>query len=293
MRASQLIPEFLRPLARWVQVSWRRPRALSELRRRRLGSGRPHGLPGELIVSLTSYPARFSTLHLTLRSLLAQSVMPDRVLLWVAHDDVAALPEEVSGLVRHGLTIRACDDIRSYKKLIPAIEAFPDAFIVTADDDLYYPSDWLEMLVTGAADDHSIRAWRTHRLKRDAQGIAPYMRWPLDVQDDRARQPSADLLPTSGGGALYPPRSLHPSVTDRGAFQRLCPNGDDLWFYWCARMAGTPVRKVGGRMKLITWAGSQDDSLWADNRLGGNDRMIRALIEEYGVEKLGLDQPPS
>ena len=31
---------------------------------------RPHGLPGPLIISLTSYPARFSSLHLVLRALL-------------------------------------------------------------------------------------------------------------------------------------------------------------------------------------------------------------------------------
>jgi hypothetical protein len=45
--------------------------------RRRLRRPRPgkrHGLDGELIVSLTSYPARYDTLHLTLGCLLDQSI---------------------------------------------------------------------------------------------------------------------------------------------------------------------------------------------------------------------------
>lgn len=273
-------------------MSWHRPRALSQLRQSKLGSGRPHGLPGELIVSLTSYPARFATLHLTLRSLLAQDVRPDRLILWIARDDAAALPDEVRDLEQHGLTISECDDLRSYKKLIPTIEAFPDAYIVTADDDLYFPPKWLETLTSNDSDVRSIRTWRAHRLVRNAGGIAPYLRWQFDVQDAQARLPSSDLVPTSGSGVLYPPRCLDPRVTDRALFQRLCPNGDDLWFYWCARMAGTPIRKVGGRMKIITWAGSQDESLWADNRQGGNDRMIRALVDEFGLDSPGLDEAP-
>jgi hypothetical protein len=44
----------------------------------------PHNLPGELIVSLTSYPDRFPTLHKTVRSLLSQDMLADRTILWVA-----------------------------------------------------------------------------------------------------------------------------------------------------------------------------------------------------------------
>jgi hypothetical protein len=40
-------------------------------------------------------------------------------------------------------------------------------------------------------------------------------------------------------------------------FQRLSPGGDDLWFYWCARMAGTLHKKVADKMWLVTWPDSQ------------------------------------
>lgn len=246
--------------------------------------GRSHGLDGNLVVSLTSYPPRYSTLHMTLACLLDQSVKADRTILWVARDDMSLLPDAVRRLEVGGLEIRGCDDLRSYKKLIPALEAYPDAYIVTADDDVYYGPDWLETLVRKvdpAAP--AVLCHRAHGVAATTGGkLAPYLDWEFDVQDESARMPSGDIVGTGAGGVLYPPHALHPMVSDRALFQRLCPHGDDLWFYWCARMAGTPYQKVGGSMRVITWRGSQETALWDANQSGGNDRMIRALEAEFG-----------
>jgi len=245
-------------------------------------SGKKHSLPGELIVSLTSYPARFGTLHLTLGCLLDQSIKADRTILWIAHNDLDQMPAAVRKLERHGLEIRRCDDLRSFKKLVPALDAFPNAFIATADDDLSYPRNWLETLASGS-EDGVITCRRAHRMARLPDGrLRPYLEWEFAVQDAAAGKPSTDILPTGVGGILYPPHGLDPRVTDRELFLRLCPGGDDLWFYWCARMAGTLYRKVGGRFRIVTWPGTQDSSLWANNEAGGNDRMIRALEVEFG-----------
>lgn len=200
------------------------------------------------------------------------------------------IPDAVRKLQERGLEIRACDDLRSFKKLVPCLEAFPQAFVVTADDDLYYSRRWLETLVSATdSSERLIVCHRAHRPKLLGDGqLAPYLDWELDVQDGRARVPSPDVMPTSGAGALYPPQCLDPCVTGRALFQRLCPNGDDLWFYWCARMAGAMMKKVSRRMRLITWDGSQQESLWEENKRGRNDEMIRALVDEFGVDVLGL-----
>src|SRR5690606_26871059 len=84
-------------------------------------------------------------LHHALASLLNQDMAPDAVVLWLARHELAALPADI--LRMEGLTVRQCDDLRSYKKLIPALEHYPDAFVVTADDDLVYPRSWLRGLV--------------------------------------------------------------------------------------------------------------------------------------------------
>ena len=77
--------------------SWRTAAALRRAERAvarfpTVAHPRPHGLATELIVSLTSYPPRFAVLAKTLRSLIDQRVKPDRLVLWIAHDDTAQLP---------------------------------------------------------------------------------------------------------------------------------------------------------------------------------------------------------
>lgn len=274
----------LRSLVRSIWLVWRRRVAIQRLRNSPLAIGRPHGLPAELVVSLTSFPARFPTLHLTLKGLLAQSVKPDRWILWIAEQDMGALPPDVTALETVGLEIRQCEDLRSYKKLIPTLCSHPDAFIVTADDDVFYPSEWLEELVAGVVqDDPLILCHRAHRLVRRSDGsIAPYDQWERDVVDARSRTPSTDLVPTGVGGVLYPPNSLGPKVCDRELYSRLCPNGDDLWFYWCARLAGSTHKKVGPKFWQVSWEATQETALWNENEAGGNDTMVAALEKEFG-----------
>jgi hypothetical protein len=48
-------------------------------------------------------------------------------------------------------------------------------------------------------------------------------------------------------------------------------------------MAGTLHKKVGGKMRLVSWPGSQASSLWSENEAGRNDRMIAALEAELGI----------
>jgi hypothetical protein len=245
-----------------------------------LGRGRPHGLPGELVVSLTSYPPRFGTLAKTLKSILAQKVKADRTVLWVAEADEQLLPADVLELTVAGLEIRTCRDIRSYKKFIPALESWPDAYIVTADDDLYYEPGWLEMLVDAAVPGEKVIVCRrAHRPRRTANGFAPYAEWSCEVVGRGKLE--HDLFPTTGAGALYPPGSLAPQVLDEARFMALAPAADDIWLYCMSRVAGSRYRQVGGRFIMVMWAGSQDVSLYSSN-IAANDGQLRAVFAEYG-----------
>jgi hypothetical protein len=241
-------------------------------------------LPAPLIVSLTSFPPRFGVLHLTLESLLDQSVRPDRIILWIAEQDLPLLPGRVRSLEKRGITIRGCPDIGSYKKLIFALRENPDAFIVTADDDTYYEPRWLEELVSAAEPSEKvIVCHRAHRIKVDGSGkIAAYGEWGVNVLDAAARRPSTDLVPTGCGGVLYPPGSLSPEVLDVERFRRLCPTADDLWFYWMGRKAGSKVVKTGSRFSMIEWPLRDARALCETNAAGGNDRQVRNLEAEFG-----------
>ena len=244
----------------------------------------PHGLTERLYVSVASYPPRFATLDLTLKCLLSQSVAPDGVLLWIPPGTEGSLPAAVTTLRRAGLTIReAPQDCGPFNKIVHTLPRYPDATIVTADDDVSYPRDWLEGLVRAhAANPRAVLAYRAHRIAWNADGtIAPYDTWtPAGEGDDH-------VLATGVGGILYPPHSLHADTTDAAVFMKLCPTADDLWLCWMAYRNGTPVRKIAGYRRPTTWTGSQTVALNQTNVIGGqNDVVVRALVEEFG------DLPP-
>ncbi len=281
-RVAGLVRRSPRSLPRMVKGAY----LLSQVERswpQRRPPQQPHGLPGRLIVSLTSFPPRYMTLAATLKCLLSQTVAADEIILWVAHDDASSLPNEVRALQRHGLTIATTTDLRSFKKIIPTLRERPDAFIAIADDDVFYARTWLEELVRGY--DPSRRAvlcHRAHLIRMQADGApAPYRSWAYDVD---THAPSHLLFPTGVGGVLYPPGSLHNDVADVAMFRRLCPQADDIWLYWMARRAGSAIQRVGPRRDMITWPQSQSFSLQKTNASpgGANDAQIRSMLLHYG-----------
>lgn len=248
-----------------------------------------HGLPSQLIISLTSYPPRFDTLHLTLKSLLDQSIKPDRVILWIAEEDFDELPNSVLGLQDGLFRIERCANLRSFKKIIPALLSYPEAFIVTCDDDTFYPAGWLEGLVDSYnPHERSIVCYRAHRPRYSADGTAaPYRKWRHDAADRRTRSPSIDLYPTGNGGVLYPPHSLCSEATNMELVEQLTPLCDDMWLYFCRQRAGWSAKRVPGRRgEFIAWTGTQDHSLGTLLRHGKKDAYLQALSRHFGAPSL-------
>jgi hypothetical protein len=229
-----------------------------------------------------------------LRRILQQTVQPDETVLWVTPEDQEQLPAGVLALQRSGLTIRKARDLCSYKKIIPALERYPESFIITLDDDLAYPLDTIEPLVVHYQNSTEILCRRAHKVTYDATGKPLlYNQWELETRDISG----PDLFPTGGAGTLYPPGALAPEVLEEEVFARIAPIADDVWLFWMGRLAGSTVRRVGPRYAVRPWPGCHEQGLWANhNANGGNDRVIAALTARYGSpfghgrEGRGLDR---
>lgn len=246
-----------------------------------------HSLPGELVVSLTSYPARYATLHLTLKSIIDQRVRPDRIILWIAHEHMDGLPESVTSLQNALFEIRPWEDIRNFKKIVPALTSFPEAFILIADDDTYYPDDWLEQLVEAYDPAQpTIVCHRAHRPTYTADGsLAPYRDWRRAVANRATYRPQTGLLPTGNGGVLYPPGSLPPQTTDLSLIRKLSPTSDDVWLFFMWRQAGWKIKRVPRPMKsFVEWPNSQSAESLRLVHLGGKkDQHLQDMCRHYGV----------
>ncbi len=197
---------------------------------------RKHMLPGHLVVSLTSYRKRFPTLELTLRRILQQSVQPDETVLWLAEEDRERLPEGVLALQRCGLTIRITRDIRSYKKIVPALEYYPRSFIITLDDDIAYPLDTIEPLVVDYRTPTEILCRRAHKITYDTHGkLLPYSQWQYHTLARIRPRP----VPYGRRGRSESSARRWRSRFSRSGFSTLQPFADDVWLFWMGRLAGS------------------------------------------------------
>jgi hypothetical protein len=239
-----------------------------------------------LLVSLTSYGERLKSIHLCLESLLSQSLKPDRILLWLAHD-AAETNKYIPRLKERGVEIRRCDDIKSYKKIIFALREFPDSVIVTADDDCFYPTYWLERLYKAWLGDKShVYCYRGHRMSVSTDGglsIGPYREW--DYESPGFTGPSPLLIPTGVGGVLYPPGSLNEEVFNEDVFMSICPTADDIWLKAMSLLNGLSCKKITpASPRFYSLAKSQQKALFRTNHhKKANDPQVAAVFTRYDI----------
>ena len=239
----------------------------------------------KIIVSLTSFPERMYDIHYCLYSLLKQTLKPDAVVLWLGDEQFpnkeADIPEAVLKLKENGLTIKWTKDIKSYTKLIPALKEYSSDVIVTADDDVFYASDWLEKLYeTHQKYPKDIICHRAHKVRLNEEGVMPYATWDKCIQDESVSH--LNFL-TGVGGVLYFPHSLHQDTLKEDLFLTLSPKADDVWFWAMAVHNGTRINLIQNNGNAYTEIpGTQNNALCKYNVEGkGNDQQLSAVLKAY------------
>jgi hypothetical protein len=249
-------------------------------------------LDKDYIVSLTTFYERFEVAHEAIESIFHQDCRYKySVHLYLAKDDVhkngGAIPTRIQSLTDKGLEIFVKDgNIRSYKKLVYALEDHPEASIITADDDIIYPPDLVSRLIEKSEEfPGCVACARAHLMSFDRTGqMRPYYEIiSIDAEDDRRARPSFFILPTTGAGALFPPHSLDDIATSRELFTRLCPHADDIWFKIASLKKHTRCVQLDRRnMTLVTVDGSQQKQNFAVNvSEGENDRQLKACFDKF------------
>lgn len=253
-----------------------------------------------IIVNLTSFPQRMYDMHYALYSLLKQTFPPDKVILWLSYEEfpngLDDVPAKVRFFIRHGLEIEWTNNLKSYKKLIPALKKYPDAVHVTADDDIYYDENWLNGLYQDYikyGNDY-VYAYRAHRILRNEFGISAYNDWTKEIY---ASTPSFLYFPTGSGGILFPPRVLYHEVLDEKTFNEVASSADDIW-YWGMAILNNKKIKIVQNFNGLVYINPERElrlngeyTLSQDNVLGlKNDQQLQNLIRKYPImQKLNQD----
>ena len=197
------------------------------------------GSEPNVIVSLTTYGRRTNQVYYTIISLLRQTYKPNMVILWLDEDNwsEANLPKSLRNLRSNGLTIKFCKDLKSYKKLIPALQEYPNSIIITCDDDIYYRKNMIKRLMKKQKKYPSkVIAHRAHKITFSSDGILNnYNEWLQEISDDNGKS----VFPTSGGGTLYKREFFHSDVCNEKLIMELAPKADDLWNYFMSLLKNT------------------------------------------------------
>ncbi len=183
----------------------------------------------DIIISLTSYPDRINTVYITICTLLEQTYRPKKIVLWLAREQFPSkkLPKNLQRLEKFGLEIRYCDDLKSHKKYFYTMQEYPENIVVTVDDDMFYPDDFLYRLHQCHLmyPDTIICHWSHEIEYRDDQSIGPYNTW----KNGKRKTPSYRTLPVGCNGILYPADSLAREAFDKEKIIRYALTADDLW----------------------------------------------------------------
>jgi hypothetical protein len=215
------------------------------------------------------------------RSILAQEMKPKKIALWLHNSFKGNLPKSLSKLEGDIFNVYYSKHDFSHLKLIESLNHFPSETIVTIDDDLMYPPDFLKLLYNSHLEHpKDIISNQVREILFDENGHPlPYIEWHhILTQPENAKF----VMPLGVFGVLYPPNSLDNRVTDVRLLTELAPKADDLWFKAMSILNKTTSRVASQTStNPVLILGTQKIALKRTNKLQDFNRVQWLRIMEY------------
>lgn len=243
----------------------------------------------EIIVSLTTHGRRLYEVYLAIESVMQGSVKPNRIILWLSKElEGKNFPQTLANQIQRGLEVRYTEDLGPHTKLIPTLKVFSDSTIITIDDDIIYPYDTVEMLVSAHRNNpYAICANRILNVDLDSNGNPTSLQTWKEINYNEWI--SAKNFFEGVGGVLYPPHCFTYEIFNQSIFQDICSTADDVWFNCMAQYSKTPVAYANchySHFPLLINESIQDSSLWKINNSDKetlNDRQLCAVMSKYNL----------
>ncbi|MFK5985115.1 MAG: hypothetical protein QM479_06790 [Pseudomonadota bacterium] len=251
-----------------------------------------------LLISLTSHDIRIKSVFYAIESMGLGLSKPNRIILWLSHNDLKKIPSSLQRLQKRGLEIKSCEDIKSYKKLIPLTtiqnELSGIDYIVTADDDIIFPKNWLNLFLANLnLNKKLILSQRARIIRFKNNQLDRYNNWPpISSQNNIA---NCLIFPTGVAGVCYPVSFLSVLKKEGEIYKEIAPKQDDVWFWAVALYSNYMPKFIHNKnldiLKLVP--GSQSISLWSQNQLidniselTANDLAIEKVINKFSIKLL-------
>lgn len=225
---------------------------------------------GNVIASLTTYPARINAVGFAIETIFNQTRKPDRIILWLAKvqfpEGVESLPKMIKQQMDRGLEVRFVDDYKSHKKYYFAIKENPDCNVITFDDDVFYPPFIIEDLMQlNERFPNCVCAHSASEIPEES--FYDMRKWQVG-HFNSLNEKYGRLRLIGISGVLYPPHVLHQDVFNVELRQRLCPWADDLWLTMMAYINGNRIVRYEHCPNPLDIWGSQTFSLSRGGDMG-------------------------
>ena len=247
----------------------------------------------DFVLSLTSYGKRVETsLPYTLYSLVTQTIRPAKIAVYLDdnHWGDEKLPPILKKLQSVGVEFNYCEDLKSFKKLIPALIQYPNNPIITFDDDFYYNPEYLSWMTKAYQESDKktvLGQWGCIPEKKDGKYI-PYNEWK-DCKYGNENSP----ISFYGCCCCYPPLVFDDEILKKEVFLKLCPKADDIWFWAMEERQGIkrsyiPQKGYGYHSpidRIYDYEIGADNCLTLANGINGeNDKQLLNVLEYYHLE---------
>ena len=210
-------------------------------------------------------------------------MQPRKVILWLAECQFPnyKLPRNLTKLIKRGLEIRYCEDLKPHKKYYYTMKEFPNDYIITVDDDMFYPENFVEMLMKGndKYPNAIICNW-AHKITFDQFGdFNKYALWKNTINEL-----SITTVPIGCCGVLYPPNCIDKEVFNIDKMKKIALYTDDLWLK-CMEIK-KDIMAINVNEKGIIFFNNirnQFSGLWKNNTVGQNrnDEVWQKLMKDY------------
>lgn len=186
----------------------------------------------DVIVSLTTFPKRFSYLKYTLYSILKQTVIPDKIIVNLIKsecpNELEDIPKDLLDFQEYGVKfIFREENLKPHNKYFYTFQDYPESIIITIDDDLYYRPTLIEKLLDlHKKNPTAVCADLVRKITLTNNSFTNYSYWDIYNENSIGH----NYLALGFGGVLYPAKLFNKtSLLDKDIIKKICLNADDLW----------------------------------------------------------------
>jgi hypothetical protein len=223
-----------------------------------------------VIVSMSILPSRLGSIQRVINGVLNQSLKPDKIILYLPKTFKRKNKEnDWTGLDKiSGVSTRLVEDVGPATKLWYALEEFweEDVRIITLDDDMLVPTNWLENLINYSDEYPNHSLGYTGRILNGLK----YNQSRKIHCTKISKELEVDLL-LGVTGVLYKPKFFKKDV-----FKSFSPNEhmfytDDIWYM--GNLAKNNIKRmlIPNKNNIEPLDSTEMDSLWSINRASKNN----------------------